>query len=124
MKIQYYYIFAIALLVLIGIGIYSYIQQAEQPVEEPNKKTTSVPTNEESCAASGGEWVRAGLAGVFRCVREYSDGGKSCNSSAECEGPCLARDDNTGYCKNNDNSFGCYRTIEDFKEGIPELCVD
>lgn len=122
MKTEYYYIFAIVLLILIGIGIYSYIRQVEQHPQGPN--ITTVPTDEESCKATGGDWVRAGLAQEFRCVHKYSDGGKPCNSSTECKGSCISKDDGTGYCKNDDNPFGCYHTIEDFRAGMPALCVD
>lgn len=101
------YIFATALLILIGIAINIYLSQDER-----------------SCKATGGEWIIAGAAQQFICVHKYSDGGKPCSSSAECEGSCISKDDGTGYCKTDDNPFGCYRTIEDFREGVPALCTD
>ena len=89
-----------------------------------NKCTAIISDDEVSCKATGGEWLRVGLAQQFRCIRKYTDGGKPCNSSNECLGSCLPTDYGKGYCKYDDNNFGCHTTIEDFKAGIPALCVD
>lgn len=50
-----------------------------------------VSDTQESCAARGGTWKRVCLAQTLQCVMPYSDGGKACTSSSECEGrKCLA----------------------------------
>jgi hypothetical protein len=44
------------------------------------------------CAARGGEMVSTGcgIAGCYyECARVYSDGGKKCSSSKDCQGKCL-----------------------------------
>ena len=75
-----------------------------------------------SCAVTGGEWRREGLAGVFRCVHKYADAGKPCQSSDECLGGCIVLSYNSpAQCKSDDSPFGCFTTIENFKKGPPSL---
>ena len=47
----------------------------------------------------------------------YSDGGKLCNSSDECEGNCIIKiyDVSKAYCEYNNGTKGCYATIESYK---------
>ena len=40
------------------------------------------------CKLIGREWVRGGW-GQYRCLKVFSDGGKTCTSSAECQGECV-----------------------------------
>ncbi len=50
-----------------------------------------VSDTEESCTTRGGTWKRVCLAQTLKCVVPYSDGGKACTSSSQCEGrKCLA----------------------------------
>ncbi len=81
---------------------------------------------EKECTGSGGEWKRAGLAGNFLCVYTYSDGGESCDSSDECVGPCIVTsvENPEPSCKNDDNPFGCYNTIENYRETGTIFCAD
>ena len=87
-------------------------------------KIDVIGIDEESCKLTGGEWVRVGFRQLFECVHIYSDGGKTCKSSTECESSCISNYNGIGYCKGDDSPYGCYRTIEDFKKGKPVLCVD
>ncbi len=81
-------------------------------------------TPQESCEAAGDRWTKAGLSQSFMCIHDYSDGGKSCQSSEECEGDCIAENDGTAYCDDSNSPFGCYRTIEDYNADVPVRCVD
>ena len=80
------------------------------------------------CYVSGGEWKKVGIAGTKQCIYTYSDAGKSCLSSDECKGDCILvdflSDDGAAVCEQDSDVFGCYRTIEDFKAGIPGMCWD
>lgn len=99
----------------------------------------SLSNNPINCILEGDRFHIAGLAMKFRCTHSYSDGGKACDSSDECESSCLilpekycpkgtlclpSKEEVTkkgGVCKQDDNPFGCYGIIEDFlteKEGI------
>ncbi len=42
-----------------------------------------------ACVAQGGQWL--GGQGARTCVLRTGDGGKPCQSGADCEGACLAR---------------------------------
>ncbi len=83
----------------------------------------------EECVWSLGRIERAGILGAERCTRPYSDGGKSCTDSSQCEGQCRAPDLNqtdkaiVGVCQMDDNPFGCHAEVSG---GIaqPGLCVD
>jgi hypothetical protein len=81
------------------------------------------------CETKGGRVERAGLLGWERCTRSFTDGGKICTDSAQCQGQCRAeaigapREKLTGRCTANDNPFGCYATVQNgMSAGM--LCVD
>jgi hypothetical protein len=80
----------------------------------------------EDCAAEGGVLERVGMLQSLQCVHKYSDGGKTCESSADCEGNCIVTetDGSNPTCAIDDNEFGCKSTIEDFREHGGILCVD
>lgn len=40
------------------------------------------------CAQEGGERRRVCMSQTFECVRPFSDAGKPCRDSSECEGEC------------------------------------
>lgn len=117
-------ILILVLVIVAFISLFYVINQEQKSNTFPVKNLSSVQNDEESCRATDGEWIGTGLAQTFMCVHKYSDGGKFCNSSDECEGFCIAKEDGSGYCKNDDNPFGCYRTIENFRAGIPTICTD
>jgi hypothetical protein len=76
------------------------------------------------CESAGGE-VR-GAIGYQWCTLLYSDGGKSCNDSSECEGFCVPapreqRDDAraAGVCEaDSGNPGSCLQTIESGLAGL------
>jgi hypothetical protein len=87
-----------------------------------------------SCASSGGRWVRDGIFGQAQyCRHNYSDAGKACTRSADCEGGCMldgpislgdlaaATAPPLGYCQRDNGMFGCFTYIERPSEGI---CID
>lgn len=119
-----YYIFATALfiLILIGVAYLYYLSQFQDLMVRPNISTFYF--NWLTCKVTGGRWETAGIYPEFRCIHKYPDGGKSCRSSTECRGLCISKGDGTGYCKYDDNPFGCYSTVEDFREGRGVYCID
>jgi len=84
------------------------------------------PNDEEKCIESGGEWRSAGMIGNFICIQSYSDGGKECNSSSECQGKCVVADAENPepYCTSDNDPFGCFSTIEEFNENGAIVCRD
>ncbi len=89
----------------------------------------SVAAADRQCAALGGKLKQAGRMGRYACYAQYSDGGKSCTDSNECEGDCRAVGDAPtgtiarGQCTADSVPFGCYAEIEKGVVG-PYLCVD
>ncbi len=81
-------------------------------------------TRRDECQDVGGRWANDGLHDPI-CLHDYSDGGKSCTASSQCEGDCLASNGTVrGICQLNDAPYGCYQTIEAARAGKPVLCVD
>lgn len=84
-----------------------------------------------SCLAKGGTYTKQGRLQAYRCVMQFSDAGKSCSDSSECQGSCLSSDtdiaagtpNSVGTCAATDSPFGCRQIIEG---GISKgtVCVD
>jgi hypothetical protein len=51
--------------------------------------TKSSEIDEAQCKRTEGEWRRVCIAQRFTCVKAYSDAGKRCRDSSECEGECI-----------------------------------
>ena len=87
----------------------------------------------EACEANGGEVRPDGMLGLPRCITPYSDAGKVCSGSSDCEGNCIGDDRVTDYnappgeqkgiCEADDSPFGCYAFIEN---GTVDhtICID
>lgn len=96
---------------------------------QPQLPGTMSQAERDACAAEGRIVERAGMMGAERCTKPYSDGGKPCADSTQCDGLCRAPSDkemgdvSLGVCQMNDNPFGCHAEI---RNGIvePTLCVD
>ena len=84
-----------------------------------------------ACTAKGGVFSQQGRLGCYQCVVTYSDAGKACQDSSDCQGKCKNTGEfvdanaktQSGQCASDSSPFGCYQTIE---EGVtqPAICVD
>ena len=91
------------------------------------------PPNEmvQACTAKGGAFSQQGMLGCYQCVVTYSDTGKACQDSSDCQGQCKNTGEfveantkiQSGQCASDSSPFGCYQTIE---AGVaqPAICVD
>ncbi len=91
------------------------------------------PPNEvvQACAAKGGAFSQQGMLGCYQCVVSYTDAGKTCQDSSNCQGKCkntgefvaTSASNQSGQCASDSSPFGCYQMIE---EGVaqPAICVD
>ena len=91
------------------------------------------PPNEivQACSAKGGAFSKQGRLGCYQCVVSYTDAGKTCQGSADCQGQCVNKDEfiaanvknQSGQCASDSSLFGCYQTIE---KGVAQsaICVD
>jgi hypothetical protein len=71
------------------------------------------------CESSGGKVEGIGIFGIPACVQYYSDGGKICKDSSECEGYCYVPEtlekgmEAAGVCESSEHdSFGCFSRNE------------
>lgn len=95
------------------------------PPPMPNNKKPTEDAGAATCRAEGGRWMLVGLEGTYQCIHRYPDAGKPCSSSQECTGGCIITDQQSAsFCKEDDNPFGCYATIEDFHAGRGIMCID
>ena len=83
-----------------------------------------------SCTFRGGEYTTGGLLDAEYCLYTYSDGGKPCSSSTECEGNCILPEQVSlnnnpviGVCKSDNDPYGCYSSVEDGSV-LGEICTD
>ena len=96
-------------------------------------QTCVYPPNEmvQACTAKGGAFLQQGRLGCYQCVVSYSDAGKTCQDSTDCQGKCKntaefiknGTKNHSGQCASDSSGFGCYQTIE---KGVaqPAICVD
>jgi len=73
----------------------------------------------QTCALEGGRWGRGGMLGLEMCFAQYSDGGKACTASSQCEGQC---DAGTLQCTES-FSFGCQSYLDD-NGAVTSICID
>lgn len=74
--------------------------------------------SKEACQAAGGTWSGYGSPeNPGYCIRKYSDAGKPCVSSEECEGYCVTNKiselGKTGHCQASNFIGGCQTPIEE-----------
>ncbi len=83
----------------------------------------------EACWEANGSYIRGIDTNRTRiCVKPYSDAGKNCTDSDQCEGRCLGLQDEeteeyNGFCQNNNNPFGCFPVMTEGKSEPTEVCV-
>lgn len=85
------------------------------------------------CADSGGTLEARGKGQRPMCVHRFGDAGKSCASSRDCHGRCLAdRVDGelpkpgapaAGHCQPDDRLFGCHAEVDGGKAKAA-ICID
>ena len=126
---------ALCLMVFLSFFFISACQTSltasEQTVSE--QKDPKLPSEKlaKECLAKGGTYSKQGRLQAYRCVMQFSDAGKSCSDSSECQGSCVNSDkaieagtsNVKGTCAATDSPFGCRQTIEG---GVAKgfLCID
>lgn len=123
-------------LFFMGLISLIFISACQTPAvtEEQNSSNNPSESSEnlaKECLAKGGTYIKQGRLQMYRCVMQFSDAGKSCSDSANCQGKCTSSDTSiaagtsnvTGICATNDSPFGCHQSIEG---GVAKgfLCVD
>jgi hypothetical protein len=106
------------------------------PLEQAPAQTASVEkpvpaSTQSACVAQGGDWAPICRMQQPACVLSFSDAGKACTDSDQCQGNCYADLSQgppdgravVGRCAVNSNPCGCNARVEDGK-ATPTLCVD
>ncbi len=93
-------------------------------------KDKTLPEDQASCEARGGQWGRFGLMEKDQCNLPTADAGKKCSDHSECESDCITEDSvpagtkATGKCFGRTVTLGrCMNGVKDGKaQGV--ICVD
>jgi hypothetical protein len=90
---------------LVSILAIGLVSCASRPGPPPAKPV--LPKTEAVCVARGGDWIFAGPQNVTKyCFLKTADGGKTCESSTQCQSECVEHE--TGnMCA--DYLSGCFR---------------
>lgn len=103
-------------------GVYSDDHQIRKirditHVENPDKAQCE--------ATAGNVWKPQGMAQIPACIATYTDSGKACTASTQCQGDCIVTEfDKPAVCAASSSRFGCRSTIEDFQQHGGIMCVD
>lgn len=73
-----------------------------------------------ACEKRGDLWAKLPNSQAQTCVKRTKDAGKSCKTSKECDGECLAR---SGTCAPYTPLFGCNDILQDDGRRMT-LCLD
>ena len=95
---------------------------AEAPQDPPKPSSKPFDANADArktCERCGGTFSKTG-AGLFICVNRTRDATKSCSSSTQCEGACLAR---SGTCSPVTPLIGCHDIVTD-NGSMARVCID
>lgn len=92
---------------------------ANDQTQDPSTATNGPPppdpvapffaAEQAACLARGGMYQRVGQSDVRACIFATQDAGRSCTSSAACEGMCLAR---SGTCAPVTPLYGCHEIVQ------------
>jgi len=105
---------------------------ATPAADQPAAPVKLVPASDQAgCLVQKGDWAPICRMQKAACVLNFSDAGKSCTDSDQCQGNCYtdpsqgARQGEaaTGKCAMNSNPCGCNSRVED-GVATPTLCVD
>ena len=82
-----------------------------------------------ACKGLGGRVEGVGMFGEPACVRHFSDGGKTCSDSSECQGECMVYgefkqgDTVAGQCSaQSPETGGCFAKVSNGKVQ-PGICI-
>lgn len=83
------------------------------------------PDKKKCEAIEGNHWQPQGIAQVPTCITTYTDAGKDCTASNQCQGNCIVSQlGKSAVCAKNNSQFGCHATIENFRKNARIRCID
>ena len=122
---------AVLLIALFSLVFISACQTSPSATNVQNDPDYPSEALIKDCSAKGGKYIKQGKLQRYKCVTYFSDAGKSCSDSSECQGSCLNSnrliETNTsnivGQCASTDSPFGCREIVEN-GVGKGFLCID
>ena len=87
---------------------------------DPKPKADPNASARASCLAKGGTFQKSAGSDARVCVTRTRDANKSCNSSRQCEGMCLAR---SGTCSPITPLSGCHDIVTN-GGNMATVCID
>jgi hypothetical protein len=100
------------------------VQAPEEAVPAPEAAVADPGTPksdaQKACEKRGDLWTKLPDSQAQTCVKRTKDAGKSCTTSKECDGECLAR---SGTCAPYTPLFGCNEILQDDGRRMT-LCLD
>lgn len=117
------------LIIATAIFLYNYYVAGTNIKIDPTTvsitKESNSQVNKSECEVTGNKWQAVGISQTYTCVIQYTDWGKSCDSSSQCQWDCIVkRSDDPWMCAANNNVFGCKNTIENVAAWEWILCID
>lgn len=98
----------------------------EREIRNIKKITRLANPDKARCEATqGSHWKPQGMAQIPACITTYTDAGKSCTASDQCQGDCIVSNtEKSAVCATTSSPFGCRATIEDFRKNKGVMCMD
>jgi hypothetical protein len=85
------------------------------------------------CQKDGGEIRGVCMFGFPACVKRFSDAGKACTDSSQCEGMCWVQENTlnrepgpttSGVCQDTTDTCGCWEEVKDGQLSGNGICAD
>ena len=86
----------------------------------------------QACTQRGGQFEPVCMRGTFQCIMPYSDGGKPCTDSSQCEADCILygmyrkeapSQPVIGECRSTNYPCGCFAIVKDGQLAL-DVCID
>lgn len=113
------------------LALYYYPKIEERRHKGEERIHVLETTDAKECGTMGGHIQPVCLSGEKVCLTDYTDAGKACSSSTECQGKCVyagpegkaVGDSVMGQCEENNNPCGCWQLVEK-GELHAQICAD
>ena len=95
------------------LGVFLALAACEPVEDEPEFGLAGydphqLENQQAACKAQGGRFATGGISGVLVCYLDTGEIGKSCSTSNDCKGLCLAR---SRTCAPVTPMFGCHEVL-------------
>lgn len=90
-----------------------------------HKNISSKNSDKTNCELEWKVWKKVWMLQTETCITEYTDWGKTCDSSSDCQWNCIVTyPDTPAVCAKNNDVFWCKNTIENVNKWEWIMCID